>query len=81
VTIILDASDYRCLLDNLSNTSPAYKTLEAARHIESHTPATTPDQYVVDCTEEDAKTLLAAATKSCSGAANSIRIGLAGRSP
>ncbi len=54
--IVLSEAPYRCLLEHLSETAPAYKPLASAVHLQGS--ATLANQYVVNCDEDDAKSLL-----------------------
>jgi hypothetical protein len=69
--IVLSEAPYRCLQEHLSKTAAAYKPLESAVHLQRS--ATLEDQYVVNCDEEDAKSLLAAAEHHCPTAVQPIK--------
>jgi hypothetical protein len=72
--IMLSEAPYRCLLEHLSETAPAYKPLASAAQLQGS--ATLADQYVVNCDEDDAKSLLAAAEHDCPAAVQPIKAGL-----
>ena len=69
--IVLSEAPYRCLLEHLSETVPAYKPLASATHLQGS--AVLADQYVVNCDEDDAKSLLAAAEHDCPTAVQPIK--------
>jgi len=69
--IVLSEAPYRCLLEHLSETARAYKPLASAAQLQGS--ATLADQYVVNCDEDDAKSLLAAAEHDCPTAVQPIK--------
>ncbi len=75
--IVLSEAPYRCLLEHLSKAAPAYQPLASAVHLQGS--PTLGNQYVVNCDEDDAKSLLAAAEHGCPTAVQPIKAGLIAR--
>jgi len=72
--IVLSEAPYRCLLEHLSETASAYQPLASAVHLQGSPPLG--NQHVVNCDEDDAKSLLAAAERDCPTAVQPIKAGL-----
>jgi hypothetical protein len=75
VEIILTVGSYRCLIEHVSEASPALKALTDATRL--HGIVGTPDQFSVTCDPATAQALLAVAERHCKAAVQPVKVAIA----
>jgi hypothetical protein len=74
VEIILTVESYRCLIEHVSEASPALKALTDATRL--YGIIGTPDQFSVTCDLDTAQALLAVAERHCKTAVQPIKVAM-----